>query len=466
MSTPRHFAVAGLGTMGANLALNALDHGYPIAAWNRGPRGRTAFAEQAAGKDAAIVDSLPALVGALERPRQVLLMVPAGAPVDSMIAELAPLLEPGDVILDGGNSWFEDTRRREKQLAKQELRFFGVGISGGEEGARRGPSLMPGGDAAAWKNLEQLFVDISAKTEAGPCVTHVGPDGAGHYVKMVHNGIEYADMQLIAEAYDIMKRTGGLDAAAQAEVFETWNDGPLRSFLIEITVPILRKKDGDGEPLVERVLDRAGQKGTGRWTVTSALDQGVAIPSIAAAVDARVLSSKKSSRTKAETLLGKLVVAREAPSTKDLGEALLLAKICAYAQGFDLIRAGSDRYGWNVSLAELARIWKGGCIIRARLLDDIRSAYGSNPNLDHLLLASSFRERIAASHATLRSAVSAAVRSGIPVPCFSASLAYLDSLRTARLPQNLIQAQRDAFGAHTYARTDDPTESAQHTEWL
>ncbi len=463
---PRQFALIGLGVMGQNIALNVLDKGFPIAVWNRSADGRKEFARLAEDRDVLVAESLPEMVRALTRPRQILLMISAGKPVDSVIADLVPLLEPGDVILDGGNSLFEDTARRERELEKRGLRYFGVGISGGEEGARHGPSLMPGGDAQAWKAMAPLFEAISAKTEAGPCVTHVGPGGAGHYVKMVHNGIEYADMQLIAEAYDLLKRACKLSAAAQADVFESWNKGPLQSFLIEITIPILRKQDSDGSPLVERVLDRAGQKGTGRWTVATALDQGVAIPSIAASVDARILSAAKSSRQKAEKLLGHLDLEPQAPSVADLEGALLLAKICAYAQGFDMIRNGSERFEWKIDLAEIARIWKGGCIIRARLLDEIRSAYAANANQDHLLLAGGFRQLVAKHHRALRAVVVAAAHSGIPVPVFSASLAYLDSLRTGRLPQNLTQAQRDAFGAHTYARTDDPTEKAVHSEWL
>ncbi len=466
-SPARSFAVLGLGTMGSNLALNVLDHGFPIGAYNRSADGREAFSAQLEGRDAVVTGDLRELVEALERPRQLLLMVPAGKIVDAVIGEVAPLLEPGDIVIDGGNSWYEDTERRDADLTKRGLRFLGVGISGGEEGARFGPSLMPGGDAEAYRALAPLLEAISAKTESGPCVTHVGPGGSGHFVKMVHNGIEYADMQLIAEAYDLLRRGLDQEVGAAADVFERWNEGALRSFLIEITVPILRRLDSDGTPLVERVLDRAGQKGTGRWTASIALELGVAVPSIAAAVDARVLSSQKEARVQAEALLGPLDTTQNFElSLKDLESALLLAKSCAYAQGFELIRAGSDKFTWNVDLAETARIWKGGCIIRARLLDDIRAAFGSKPEHPNLLLTSAFRDLVREHHTGLRRTVAFAAERGLPAPAFATSLAYLDALRTGRLPQSLTQAQRDAFGAHTYVRVDDAEGQAVHTDWL
>lgn len=463
----RSFAVLGLGTMGRNLALNVLDHGFPIAAYNRSEPGRAAFSSELDGRDALVTGDLKELVAQLERPRQLLLMVPAGDVVDAVIEELAPLLDQDDIIIDGGNSWYEDTERRGPALAARGLRFLGVGISGGEEGARYGPSLMPGGDPDAYRALAPLLEAISAKTEAGPCVTHVGPGGSGHFVKMVHNGIEYADMQLIAEAHDLMRRGQGREVADIADTFEAWNGGALRSFLVEITVPILRQLDTDGTPLVERVLDRAGQKGTGRWTASIALELGVAIPSIAAAVDARVLSSAKQDRVQAEALLGPLEFeAGPELAVEDLESALLLAKSCAYAQGFDLIRTGSERFDWGVDLVETARIWKGGCIIRARLLDDIREAFGAPLDHRNLLLTPAFRDQVQRCHPGLRRTVAFAVSKGIPVPAFAASLAYLDALRTGRLPQNLTQAQRDAFGAHTYQRTDDADGPAVHSDWL
>jgi 6-phosphogluconate dehydrogenase len=386
-----------------------------------------------------------------------------------MIERLLPLLEPGDIVMDGGNSWFENTRRREQYLREQGLHFVGVGISGGEEGARHGPSMMPGGSETAYAEVRSIFEAITAHTEAGPCVTHVGADGAGHFVKMVHNGIEYADMQLLAEVYDLMRRGLGLAEPGMAEIFAQWNQGPMESFLVELTAQVLKKVDEEsGKPLVSLIMDRAGQKGTGRWTVQAALEQGVAVPGIAAAVDARVLSAAKPERQAAESRLqGPEAVPVEDPQSllADLHGAIYASRITAYAQGLDLIHSASQRYQWSVDLAETARIWKGGCIIRARLLDPIRSAFSQSPLPANLMLDQELGGQLQALQGAWRRVVNFAVHAGIPVPVMSACLNYFDSYRTGRLPQNLIQAQRDAFGAHTYERIDHPEWGFVHTEW-
>jgi 6-phosphogluconate dehydrogenase len=397
-------------------------------------------------------------------------MITAGKPVDMVLDALEPLLEPGDIVIEGGNSWFEDTQRREARLTAKGLNFFGVGVSGGEDGARFGPSLMPGGKAESYPRIQPILEAIAAKTDAGPCVTHCGPDGAGHFVKMVHNGIEYADMQFIAEAYDVLRRLGGLDAPALQKTFTEWNQGPLESFLIEITSQVFKVADPrTGGWLVDKVLDKAGQKGTGKWTAKIALDLGVSIPSIAASIDARVLSSMKDARVAASAVLrgprDVPAVTDTAALVKDVHDALYAAKIVDYAQGMALIRAASDNYKWNISLEEMARIWKGGCIIRARMLDTIRAAYKRRPDLGNLLMDEAIREQLDAVQAPWRRVVALAQTHGIPVPAMAASIAYYDSYRTASLPQNLTQAQRDAFGAHTYQRSDAPDEGFVHTDW-
>ncbi|HET7619460.1 MAG TPA: NADP-dependent phosphogluconate dehydrogenase, partial [Vicinamibacterales bacterium] len=381
-----------------------------------------------------------------------------------------PLLDEGDILIDGGNSWFQDTRRREAALRESRRHFVGCGVSGGEEGARFGPSLMPGGSVEAWNRIRDVLEAIAAKTEAGPCVTHVGPDGAGHFVKMVHNGIEYGDMQLIAETYDVLHRGLGLPTPETADVFERWNEGPLESFLMELTASVCRVIDpATQQPLVDLILDKAGQKGTGRWTVQVALDLGVAIPTIAAAVDARVLSSLRDERVAASRVLrGPDTAAAFADDDRravidDLELALYGARIGAYAQGMALIAAGSAEYNWRIDRAEIGRIWKGGCIIRARLLDPVRAAFGRDPDLVNLVLDPAMRDEIVRAEGPWRRTVARAARAGIPVPALSAGLAWLDSYRTARLPQNLTQAQRDAFGAHTYERLDRP--GRQHGGW-
>jgi 6-phosphogluconate dehydrogenase len=396
----------------------------------------------------------------------------AGKPVDSVLEQLKPILDKGDIVIDGGNTHFMETRRREADLAKLGINFVGMGVSGGEEGARHGPALMPGGTAFAWERLKPVLESIAAKTESGPCVTHCGPDGAGHYVKMVHNGIEYGDMQLIAEAYDMMSRGLGMSAPEIGEVFAKWNEGPLASFLIELTAKVLVVKDQEtGKPLVDLVQDKAGQKGTGKWTAELSLDLGIPIPTITAAIDGRVLSSMKDQRVAAEKRIRAVVGPKPPASERQaliaaIHDALLASKICSYAQGMQLIRAGSDKYSWNISLKETARIWKGGCIIRARLLDNIMKAYERAPDLKNLLLDEDFEGRMYDAQANWRKALGVSQSLGIPTPSFSASLAYFDSYRTARLPQNVTQAQRDAFGAHTYERTDHPERGFVHSEWL
>jgi 6-phosphogluconate dehydrogenase len=461
--------VIGMAVMGKNLALNMADHGHQVAIYNRSGGVTDAVIAENPGKPLVATKTLPDLVQILSSPRRILVMVKAGAPVDAVLDELAPLLDPGDVVVDGGNTWFPETQRREKKLAERGLHFVGMGVSGGEEGARFGPSLMPGGARAAWDATRPVFEAIAAKTESGACVTHVGPDGAGHFVKMVHNGIEYGDMQLIAETYDVLSRALGMSAPEIGDVFARWNEGPLSSFLVEITAKVLTVVDPETKrPLVDMVEDRAGQKGTGKWTVQLALDLAVPIPTIAAAIDARVLSSMKDERVRAARAVRCAAVPSapgdKAAMLKDAHDALLAAKIGSYAQGYKLIRAASDAQGWNIDLRELARIWKGGCIIRARLLDTIMRAYEKNRALESLLSDPELEAQVLAAQPGWRRTAALACAAGIPVPAMGASLAYFDAYRTARLPQNLTQAQRDAFGAHTYERTD--RKGFVHTEWL
>jgi 6-phosphogluconate dehydrogenase len=463
------FGVIGLAVMGENLALNVERNGFPVAVYNRSREKTDRFmAERAGNKNVKATYSLEDFVASLERPRRILVMVKAGGPVDAVIGQLKPLLEAGDMIIDGGNSLYEDTERRVKDLEPSGLGFIGMGVSGGEEGALNGPSLMPGGTRAAYGEIEHIVTKIAAQVDDGPCVTYIGPGGAGHYVKMVHNGIEYGDMQLIAEAYDLMKNVLGLDHAQLHEVFAEWNlTDELNSFLIEITADIFTNLDAEtGKPLVELIVDAAGQKGTGRWTVINALEMGVAIPTIGAAVNARILSSIKSERVAASKQLS-------GPSQRFDGDAkayvnkirdaLYCSKICSYAQGMALIGAASQRYDYGIDLGETARIWKGGCIIRAGFLNKIKHAYDENPSLANLLLAPEFKQTILDRQSAWREVVSMAANLGIPVPAFSASLDYFDSYRRDRLPQNLTQAQRDYFGAHTYERVDQ--EGVFHHEW-
>src|SRR5688572_30704321 len=464
------FGVIGLGTMGRNLALNIEEHGFPVVVWNLETEWTDAFLKDHSAAKFTGATTLEAFVAALEQPRRIMMMIPAGGPVDQMIEKLTPLLSPGDILIDGGNSHFLDTRRREAALREKQINFVGCGVSGGEEGARFGPSIMPGGSEAAWARVRDVLEAIAAKTEAGACVTHVGPDGSGHFVKMVHNGIEYGDMQIIAEVYDVLHRGLGLSTPETADVFDEWNRGPLESFLIELSAQVCRVKDAEtGQPLVDVNQDKAGQKGTGKWTAQVALDLAVAIPTIAAAIDARVLSSLKEERVAAgRTLAPTDTAAAFAAGDRDgwknaLRDALYAARVCSYAQGMALIAAGSAKYGWSVNLAEMARIWKGGCIIRARLLDPVRQAFTANPALANLLIDPAIARDIQAAAPGWRRTVAAAASGGIPVPALAASLAYFDSYRTARLPQNLTQAQRDAFGAHKFERVE--RSGFVHADW-
>ncbi|MCG9886753.1 MAG: NADP-dependent phosphogluconate dehydrogenase [Cyanobacteria bacterium] len=465
----RSFGVIGLAVMGENLALNVERNGFPIAVYNRSREKTDAFmANRAGDKDVVPTYSLEEFVKTLERPRQILVMVKAGGPVDGVIEQLKPLLDPGDTIIDGGNSLFSDTERRTADLEATGLTYIGMGVSGGEEGALNGPSLMPGGTKAAYDSIEPIVKKIAAQVDDGPCVTYIGPGGAGHYVKMVHNGIEYGDMQLIAEAYDLLKSVLGLERAALQEIFAEWNEtDELNSFLVEITADIFKYVDPEtGTPLVELIVDAAGQKGTGRWTVISALELGVAIPTITAAVNARILSSMRPERLAAAQELTATTTAFAGDRAAFVGkvrDALYCSKICSYAQGMALLAKASADYGYQLDLGEMARIWKGGCIIRAGFLNKIKKAFSENPALPNLLLAPEFKQSILDRQAAWREVVATAAQVGIAVPAFSASLDYFDSYRRDRLPQNLTQAQRDFFGAHTYERTD--RDGTFHTEW-
>ncbi len=468
----RSFGVIGLAVMGENLALNVESRGFPIAVYNRTAAKTEEFmATRAQGKDVQAAYSLEDFVTTLERPRKILVMVKAGKPVDAVIEQLKPLLEAGDTIIDGGNSLYEDTERRTRELEPTGIGFVGMGVSGGEEGALHGPSLMPGGTAASYQDLEPILTKIAAQVDDGPCVTYIGPGGAGHYVKMVHNGIEYGDMQLIAEAYDLLKFCAGLSNEELHEVFAAWNQTEeLNSFLIEITADIFKYIDAETQQhLVDLILDAAGQKGTGRWTVVSALELGVPIPTIFAAVNARIVSAYKEERLAAAQELQAVTT----PFSGDkqafidkVRDALYCSKMCSYAQGMALLGKASQEFNYNLNLAEDARIWKGGCIIRAGFLDKIKTAFTDNPQLPNLLLAPEFKQSILDRQQAWRDVLVTANSTGIAVPAFSASLDYFDSYRRDRLPQNLTQAQRDYFGAHTYERLDKPRGEAFHTEWL
>jgi 6-phosphogluconate dehydrogenase len=461
--------IVGLGVMGHNLALNMERNGFPVVGYDLDAAKTKAFLEgPGAGKAILGVDSPAALMTALEKPRHILLMVPAGAPVDSAIAQLKPHLEPGDILMDGGNSFFLDTERRNQALEAEGFNFIGTGVSGGEEGALWGPAIMPGGQRPAWEAVAPIFRAIAAKAEDGePCVAYMGPRGAGHYVKMVHNGIEYGDMQLIAEVYDILNRGLGLSARELHDVFADWNTGELKSYLIEITTEIFSKMDPDtGRPLVDLILDEAQQKGTGKWASQNALEVGAPIPTIIAAVESRILSSLKAQRVTASKII-------RGPQPEYKGDrrrlidaarqALYASKITSYAQGLGLLRIASDEYKYDLNLGEIARIWRAGCIIRAGLLGDITSAYQHDPALVNLLLDDTFRVAVESRQEAWRFVVQTAVGMGIPVLALGASLSYFDAYRSERLPANLTQAQRDYFGAHTYRRVD--REGTFHTEW-
>jgi 6-phosphogluconate dehydrogenase len=471
MSGEMQFGMVGLGVMGENLALNIQEKGFPVAGWDAWPDPVDRFVAKGREIDAKVVGfkSLPEFVASLRRPRRIIILVKAGDVVDKTIAALRPLLEPGDMLVDGGNEHFRNTERRATELAAQKIRFFGMGVSGGEEGARHGPSLMPGGDRAGYDDMAPILTKIAAQVDDGPCVTYCGPGGAGHYVKMVHNGIEYGDMQLIAEAYDLLKRVGGLSNAELADTFAEWNRGELQSYLIEITARIFTEKDPTtGQDLVDVIVDAASQKGTGKWAVEDAVEIGAPVPTIAASVDARLLSSNRAGRlVAAKQLPGPaptpLDASRKAELVADVRAALYAAKACAYAQGMNLLKTASELHGWNLQLGELARIWKGGCIIRAQFLGRIKTAYERDPGLANLLLDPGFTEELASRHQRWRRVIGEAAAVGVPLPATSASLAYYDMLRTTRLPANLTQAQRDYFGAHTYERLDKP--GSFHTNW-
>jgi 6-phosphogluconate dehydrogenase len=460
----------GLGVMGQNLALNMESKGFSVAAYYRKKHKEEAARKLFAGKKVKTVMSYPDLIQALERPRKVLLMVTAGKPVDDVIQELKPLLEKGDILIDGGNSLFVDTDRRVDEAQSSGLRYIGTGVSGGEEGALKGPAIMPGGHEDAYREIEPIFTGIAAKTDDGPCCGYIGQRGAGHYVKMVHNGIEYGIMQLICEVYDIMKSLLGMKPAEMQPIFAAWNDAELNSYLIEITAAVLGKIHPEtGEAVVDIILDRAGQKGTGKWTSQNALDLGAAIPTINAALEGRIISAFKDERVGASKVLqgpGKKFEGDKGKMIERLREALRLAIITSYAQGFALMREASKEYSYNLHFREIARIWKGGCIIRAKLLDPIRDAFGSNAELPNLLVDPNFSAIANQLQPSLREVVSAAVVHGVPCFGLAASLGYIDSYRQARLPANLLQGLRDYFGAHQYERVDKPRGEMFHTDWL
>ncbi|HET6892649.1 MAG TPA: NADP-dependent phosphogluconate dehydrogenase [Pyrinomonadaceae bacterium] len=460
----------GLGVMGQNLALNIERNGYPISVYDREPPVIEKFIGLNKEKKILGTRSPEEFVRSLARPRKIILLVKAGDPVDWTINLIRPYLEQGDILIDGGNSHFKDTERRQQDLISDRLHLIGSGISGGEKGALLGPSLMPGGERAAYEEIRAIWEAIAAKVPDGPCVTYIGPGGSGHFVKMVHNGIEYGDMQLIAETYDLMRKVMELTADQMAEVFAEWNQGELESYLIEITSKILKVKDGEtGKPLVDLILDKAGQKGTGKWTSQIALDLGVAIPTIDAAITARVISSLKEQRVKASKELSGPNAAKLTGDHREtigaMHDALYAAKICSYAQGMNLIQEGSSVFNWNINLSEVARIWQGGCIIRARFLSKIKDAFRRQLDLPNLLLDAEFKSLIEKTQAGWRNVLSMAVQHGVPAPAMAASLGYFDLYRTANLPLNLTQAQRDFFGAHTYERVDRPELGFVHTEW-
>jgi len=460
----------GLAVMGQNLALNMNDHGFTVAVFNRTTSKVDEFlAGPAKGSKIIGTQSIQEFIKALKRPRNIMLMVKAGAPVDEFIEHLLPYLEKGDMIIDGGNSLFTDTNRRVDELKKKGLIFIGTGISGGEEGARHGPSIMPGGNPEGWPRIKPIFQAIAAKVDNGePCCDWVGEGGAGHYVKMVHNGIEYGDMQLICEAYNLLKTALGLTAAQLAEVFAQWNKGELDSYLIEITSLIFKHKDQDGVPLVDKILDVAGQKGTGKWTIIDALDQGMPLTLIGEAVFARCLSALKEERVEASEVLKGPDAKYDGSSSdyiEDVREGLYASKIISYAQGFMLMRQAAYEYKWRLNFGSIANMWRGGCIIRSRFLADIKKAFDKNPDLKNLLLDNFFQKEIQRMQKGWRRSVSRSAELGIPTPCINTGLAFYDGYRSARLPANLLQAQRDFFGAHTYERLDQPRGKFYHTNW-
>ena len=461
----QQIGVIGLAVMGKNLALNIAEHGFSVAVYNRSPEKTRELIAETIYDNMTGAFSIEELTRSLESPRKIIMMVKAGAAVDDTIKQLIPFLSPGDILIDGGNSFFEDTIRRCTEMEALGLKFIGAGISGGEEGARKGPAIMPGGDKSAYKLVEPILLAISAKVDNEPCCTYIGSNGAGHFVKMVHNGIEYADMQLICEAYLLMKNVLGLTPPQLHEIFKSWNSGELSSYLIEISADIFSKIDPDsGEHLVDRILDVAGNKGTGKWTSQIALDMGIAIPTITEAVFARFLSTIKEERVKASKLYhGPEDIVKPADFIESIRKALYASKICSYAQGFSLMKAASEQFEWNLDLGSIAMIFRGGCIIRAQFLNRIKDAYQNNGTMDNLLQDDYFRSVLEGYQQDWRDVVMAAVASGVPVPGFASAISYFDSYRTESLPMNLLQAQRDYFGAHTYQRTDKP--GSFHTQW-
>lgn len=467
--TKQQFGVIGLAVMGKNLAWNIESRGYTVSVFNRSKEKTEVMLQESVGKNIVGTYSIEEFVNSLEKPRKIMLMVQAGGPTDATIEQLKPHLDKGDILIDGGNTFFVDTQRRNKELSELGIHFIGTGVSGGEEGALKGPSIMPGGQKEAYELVAPIFKDISAKVGDDACTTYIGPDGAGHYVKMVHNGIEYGDMQLICEAYFILKNVLGLSADEFHQVFSEWNKGELDSYLIEITADIFTKKDEEtGKPLVDLILDTAGQKGTGKWTSQSALDLGVPLPLITESVFARFLSAIKEERILASKAL-RGPSAKEFTGDKDafiesVRKALYMSKIVSYAQGFAQMRAASEEYNWDLNYGEIAMIFRGGCIIRAQFLQKIKDAYDRDPALKNLMLDPYFKEIVESYQDALRDIIGVAVQNGIAVPCFASAVAYYDSYRTETLPANLLQAQRDYFGAHTYRRTDK--EGIFHTNWM
>jgi 6-phosphogluconate dehydrogenase len=467
--TKQQFGVIGMAVMGKNLAMNIESRGYSVSVYNRSREKTDDILAETKGRNFKGTYSIEEFVESLESPRKIMLMVKAGAPTDATIEELIPYLNKGDILIDGGNTLFTDTQRRNKKLSDLGIHFIGTGVSGGEEGALKGPSIMPGGQKEAYDLVAPIFKDISAKVNGDPCTTYIGPNGAGHYVKMVHNGIEYGDMQLISEAYFILKHILGLNAEEFHEVFAEWNKGELDSYLIEITADIFTKMDDEtGNPLVDMILDKAGQKGTGKWTSQSALDLGIPLPIITESVFARFISAMKDERVAASKILKgpeiKPFTGDKNAFIESVRKALYLSKICSYAQGFAQMRAASEEYNWDLQYGEIAMIFRGGCIIRAQFLQKIKEAYDRDPALKNLLLDPYFKDISFDYQEALRETIVHAVQAGIPVPSFSAALSYFDSYRTETLPANLIQAQRDYFGAHTYERKD--REGIFHTKWM
>ena len=468
--TKYDIGVVGLGVMGRNLALNLANHGFSVAGFDIDARKCESAAQHFAGKEMAVFETSQDFAAALGSPRKILMMVPAGKAVDAVIANLQPLLTPGDVLMDGGNSYFEDTHRRIDNLKASGILYIGAGVSGGEEGALHGPSIMPGGNPEAWPLVKPMLQAIAAKVDDNiPCCDWIGKNGAGHFVKMVHNGIEYADMQMICEAYFLMSQLLERTPAEMHAIFTEWNRGELNSYLIEITADIMANTDPDtGKPMIDVILDTAGQKGTGKWTSQVSLDLGIPAPTIAEAVFARIVSAVKAERVAAARILSGPSVTfggNKKEFIEMIRQALFLSKICSYAQGFQLISAASDAYGWDINPGTVSLLWRGGCIIRAQFLGKIKAAYDKKPELQNLLLDDYFKTAVEKGQQSWRRVIAVAVEHGIPVPAFGSALAYYDSYRRERLPANLLQAQRDYFGAHTYERLDKPRGEFFHTEW-